>query len=150
MKANGKTIAILLAAICPAPLGGCDGVKISDASIEVIDGPRVAAAADDPGTVLLDVRTAEAYAAGHLPGAVHIFLPDLRTDDERLADAERIIVYADGWNDPLSTAGAKELMKLGYDNVHEFKGGVQVWTDAGGELVEPASPGEARPEAGDE
>ena len=54
----------------------------------------------DPRVVVLDVRSPEAYAAGHLPGAISIPVQELRerTPGE-LPDRDRaIVIYCGGPN----------------------------------------------------
>ena len=145
----GATFLFTLAAVLGATLmaAGCSGQReVSDADIRVMKRDQMTGALDAPGTVVVDTRKPEAYKQGHLPGAINIYLPDIRRQDPRLGNAERIVVYGRGWTDPLSTAAAKKMMALGYVNVHEYKGGVEEWRNADRELVK--SGGEGRPETG--
>jgi len=120
-----------------AGLTGCGGnTQTSDSDIEIMRVEQVDAALEEGEAVLLDVRPEKAYHVGHIPVASNVPLPTIRRGDPRLANARQIIVYAGGWTDPLSTAGTKRLLALGYSNVYEFKGGTEVWRDAGGRLVE--------------
>lgn len=139
----------LLLALAPAALlfAGCEATQVSDADVRVIEAGAVQRAADDEQTVLVDVRQPEDYAAGHIPGAVNIFLPVIRRQDPRLAGAQRIIVYATNRGDPLAMAAAKKMLSLGYQNVRLFHGGIDVWTDEGGQLAESVPPQQQRPES---
>jgi rhodanese-related sulfurtransferase len=137
---------LTLACLTIAALAGCDKAKVSDESILTIREPQVIEAMSQPQVVLVDVRKPEHFAKGHLPGAINIYLPQMREGDVRLASAKQIIVYASGWTDPLSPAAAKKLMALGYQNVFEFKGGIEVWTAAGHTLATSATPQVGRPE----
>lgn len=78
-------------------------------------------------TVLVDVRTHKRYAQGHLPKAINIPLAEIKEADTRLAGAENIVVYSQHWNDLLSRAAAKKMIYLGYKNIHEFRGGIDIW-----------------------
>ena len=127
-------------------LTGCGETRTSDVDIRSIGDADVIEAMDQPGTVLVDVRSGRQYAEGHIPGAASIPLPEMRWNDSRLAEAEKIVVYSAGWSDVLSRAGAKKLMALGYENVFEFKGGLDEWRDTGGRLVKGANPAAMRPE----
>jgi rhodanese-related sulfurtransferase len=132
-------------------LSGCDEIRVSDSDVKVLREYEVIEAMKAPGTVLVDVRKPETYRAGHIEGAINLFLPQIVAGDPLLADSKRIIVYAGGWTDPLSTAAAKRMLALGYVNVEEFKGGVEVWTEMGHKLVttpEPPPAAIVRPEAG--
>jgi len=120
-----------------ALLAGClDEKRTSDSDIQVMRVEQVDAALKSGDAVLVDVRTREAYNIGHIPGAISMPLPTIRPGDPRLTNAKRIIVYAGGWTDPLSSAATKRMLALGYDDVYEFKGGTDVWLDAGGRLIE--------------
>lgn len=62
----------------------------------LIDWKSFAAAAAEPGVLILDARSAEQFAAGHIKGAVNLPLPEF--SDERLAEvigrADRpILIY---------------------------------------------------------
>ena len=140
----------VFALMCLAVLtiAGCDKVKVSDDSIQTLRETQVIEAMSQPQVVLVDVRKPEDFAKGHLPGAINIYLPQMREGDPRLASAKQIIVYASGWTDPLSPAAAKKLMALRYQNVFEFKGGIEVWTAAGHNLTTSATPEVGRPETG--
>jgi rhodanese-related sulfurtransferase len=90
-------------------------------------------------TVLLDARPPARYDTGHLPGAINIPLPKILEGDPQLAEASAIIVYGSGWTDYISPATAKRLMALGYHNVYDFRGGVELWKAEGGN-VESSQP----------
>lgn len=143
-----KYVLTLWCVTLAATLGGCDKAKVSDNSIQTVREPEVIEAAGQPQVVIVDVRKPEDFASGHLPGAINIYLPQIREGDPSLSSAKRIIVYSGGWTDPLSPAAAKKLMALGYQNVYEFKGGIEVWTAAGHPLTSSAAPTAGRPETG--
>ena len=89
--------------------------------------------------VLVDARQPSKFAQGHIPGAVNIFLPDLRASDSRLAGARAIVVYGNGWQDDLSRAAAKRLIRLRYNAIYEFRGGMEVWQAEGGKVEKDES-----------
>jgi rhodanese-related sulfurtransferase len=127
-------------------VAGCQEIKVSDSDIPVIREPEVVQAIGQHRTVIVDARKPEDYAAGHIPNAINIFLPDIREKDARLAEAKRIIVYAGGVRDPLSIAAAKRLVASGYVNVWEFKGGIEQWKGSGHKLVGTLPEAEVRPD----
>ena len=92
--------------------------------------------------VLVDARRPADYAGGHIPAAVNIVLPEMRTNDPRLAEATSIVVYGQGRTDYLARAGAKKLLALGYDNVVFFPGGIEDW-QAEGRALEKTEPTES-------
>ena len=86
---------------------------------------------DERGFVLLDVRSPEAFAKGHLPGAVCI--PHAKLNEQRLseyADDTLFVVYCSGPHCNASTRGALRLAQLGRP-VKEMIGGTTGWVDEG-------------------
>ena len=55
---------------------------------------------DDPKVALCDARTAEEYAAGHIPGAVHIPWQSTRNGTVFLADDAMFALYGDTFDAP--------------------------------------------------
>ncbi len=81
--------------------------------------------------LLLDVRTLEEYAEGHIPGAICVPNETIGTDPiPELPDKnQKILIYCRSGN--RSRQAAEKLLKQGYTEVFDF-GGVNTWT---GELV---------------
>jgi rhodanese-related sulfurtransferase len=89
----------------------------------------------EPDFVLVDVRSPELYAAGHVPGAVSI--PHRTITEERLAEypADTLfVVYCAGPHCNGAQKGAIALARLGRP-VKEMIGGVTGWLDEGFELT---------------
>ncbi len=82
---------------------------------------------DDDGHVILDVRRADEYAKGHIPGAILIPNEEIGTEQpEELPDKNQIIlVYCRTGR--RSKEAAQKLADMGYVNVYEF-GGIEDWT----------------------
>jgi rhodanese-related sulfurtransferase len=87
----------------------------------------------DAGEVfhLLDVREASEYAAGHLPGAVHLGKGVIERDIESLIPdpADDIVLYCGGGY--RSALAADALGRMGYTKVASMDGGWRDWTEAG-------------------
>lgn len=81
--------------------------------------------------VILDVRTAQEFASGHIPGAVLLPNETIGTEDiPLLPDKDQLVlVYCRSGN--RSKQAAEKLAQLGYTNIVEF-GGINSWT---GEIV---------------
>ena len=93
-----------------------------------------ALAAGHPGFVVLDVRSAEAFAAGHVPGAVS--LPHRRINEKNLAahSADTLfVVYCSGPHCNGADKAAVALARLGRP-VKKMIGGITGWNDEGLEL----------------
>lgn len=80
----------------------------------------------DTSIILLDVRTREEYALGHIEGAVNIPLQELEESaEEELADKEQTIyLYCRSGVRTLSAASILE--ELGYNKVYDI-GGIIAW-----------------------
>lgn len=82
---------------------------------------------DDDGHVIVDVRRADEYAEGHIPGAILIPNEEIGTEEpEELPDKYQIIlVYCRTGR--RSKEASQKLADMGYVNVYEF-GGIVDWT----------------------
>jgi rhodanese-related sulfurtransferase len=89
----------------------------------------VALASGDPDFILLDTRSPEAYAAGHLPGARNLPSPYSAEDVAGLGDG-LVVVYCwcPGCNG--ATKAAARLAELGR-TVKEMLGGFEYWIREG-------------------
>ncbi|MFQ5724615.1 MAG: rhodanese-like domain-containing protein [Terriglobia bacterium] len=80
---------------------------------------------------LVDVREAEEYARGHLPGAASVCKGILERDIEKLVPATEtpVVLYCGGGY--RSALAADNLKKMGYQNVASMRGGWRAWSAAG-------------------
>jgi rhodanese-related sulfurtransferase len=121
---------LILVALAAVALGlaGCGGSK---ARVHLVTPQSVYQRLPDLGDdlILLDVRTPEEWAAGHIEGATLIPLDDLgtRAASELPKDAA-IIVYCRSGN--RSAEAASYLVNAGYTNVSDM-GGILGWIEAG-------------------
>lgn len=77
--------------------------------------------------LILDVRTTQEYAAGHLPGAVHIPLNQLQKRSKELAEFRDrpIVIYCATGN--RSTVAAKILIDKGFERIANMRHGIVDW-----------------------
>lgn len=77
--------------------------------------------------LILDVRRADEFAEGHIPGAINIANEDIKSfEPKELQDKEQTIyVYCRSGN--RSKQAATKLAAMGYTNIVEF-GGIIDWT----------------------
>jgi rhodanese-related sulfurtransferase len=81
----------------------------------------------DPGFVLVDTRSPEHYAQGHLPGAVNLPWATIDAATAAALPRERLLVtYCWGVACNASTKGAARLATLGFA-VKELTGGITEW-----------------------
>ena len=80
---------------------------------------------------LIDVREESEYAAGHIPGALHVGKGVLERDIEtKIPDpATPLVLYCGGGF--RSALSADMLQKMGYTNVISMDGGWRDWTTQG-------------------
>lgn len=92
--------------------------------------------------VLLDVREADEYAAGHLPGATMIprgMLEFTLSNKPEFATLDlNIVLYCK--TSGRAALAACALLDMGYRNVQSIAGGYDAWRDAKKPIVVPALP----------
>ena len=90
------------------------------------------------GAVVVDVREAEEWGSGHLPGAKHVPKSYLESRIEGAVPdrAQHVILYCQSGN--RSAWAARTLLEdLGYENVESMTGGITLWKDRGYEVEVP-------------
>jgi len=92
--------------------------------------------------VLLDVREADEYAAGHLPGAIHAsrgMLEFKLSNTPALTPRDlNIVLYCK--TSGRAALAACALQDMGYLNVRSIAGGFDAWAAAGKPVVKPVLP----------
>ena len=76
--------------------------------------------------VVVDVRSAEEFAAGHIEGAIHVPVADIEADPKRLP-LDRPIVTACGKGGGRSEGAAAALAAAGARDVGFLEGGTLGW-----------------------
>lgn len=122
------------AALSPAPaVSVSSGSTISAAPATGTAASQLISPADakkrldtEQGIILLDVRTAEEHAAGHIKGSIVIPVDNIAAEAAtKLADKNAVIfVYCHSGR--RSAIAAAELVKLGYTHVFDL-GGIIDW-----------------------
>jgi rhodanese-related sulfurtransferase len=82
----------------------------------------------DAGAQLVDVRADHEWEAGHLPGAVHIALPELAARAGEVDKDRPVVIYCRGGN--RSAMATSALAEAGYDAV-KLAGGAVGWEEEG-------------------
>jgi len=133
------------AALVVLGLGGCGGgtsdKDISGGVVLTLADVRQAIERRDGGepdhALLIDPRAPKYFAAGHLPGAVNLRMPEVREDDPKTAELERysqLIVYGENPGTAVAKGMFKRLMAADYGGVKFFAGGLDEWTKSGGRV----------------
>jgi phage shock protein E len=130
------TVAMLIAAGCS---DSSDTTEADSPGIRLVSVQAGADLQADPpeDLVILDVRTPEEFAEGHLEGAIMI---DFYEDDfaDQIADLDPdvpYLVYCRSGNRSGQTAAIME--ELGFADVSDVDGGIVSWFDSGLPTVNP-------------
>lgn len=78
---------------------------------------------------ILDVRTADEHAGYHIPGAIHIHWPDIRTEYDKL-EKERPVAVLCGTGVRSGTA-CSMLKQKGFSLIYNVAGGYTAWITVG-------------------
>ena len=136
---RGSLVAVLAALALVAGCGGGTGTVAPETVIETVDPGAASALLEAPpaGLVVLDVRTPEEFAAGHLAGAVNLdFYAATFADD--LAALDREVPYLLYCRSDNRSGQVREMMRsLGFILAYELDGGILAWAEAGLPLVAP-------------
>ena len=133
-------ILLLLAAISATLTAatGCS-TRTSDRSLVFLDVSQAIDAVRGERRILrsptagiwLDPRTDQEFAAGHIPGAIHMPLERIRQEHRQLNEFDVIVVYGNDFNSPRAAAASKTLLELGHTDVRTLRGGLKAWEQAG-------------------
>jgi len=92
--------------------------------------------------LLVDVREADEYQNGHLPGAINIprgLLEFKFSNDEALNSRDlNIVLYCK--NSGRAALSAQSLAEMGYLHVTSITGGIEAWQAADKPVVTPSLP----------
>jgi rhodanese-related sulfurtransferase len=98
---------------------------------DVSDVAAALAAGGDPGFVVVDSRSTEAWDQGHIPGAVHLPTALVREQAAHLLDRSvPVVTYCWGPGCNGAARAALALAELGYP-VKEMLGGFEYWVREG-------------------
>ena len=92
--------------------------------------------------VLIDVREADEFAAGHLPGAVLVprgLLEFKLSGNPALSGRDlKVVLYCK--TSGRAALAAQTMLAMGYLNVSSIAGGFDAWAAAGKPVVKPEQP----------
>jgi hydroxyacylglutathione hydrolase len=80
------------------------------------------------GVRVIDLRSSDEWRRGHVPGAVHLPLPELSLRSGELGREPLALVCGSGYR---STVAASVLERAGFRGLHNVTGGMTAWTAAG-------------------
>ena len=114
-----KILPLLFSALA---LTACGSASSESSFQQISMDAAITQMAEEDNFILLDVRTPEEFADGHIPGAINIPNESIGENDiTELPDKEqRIYVYCRSGN--RSKQASAKLVNLGYTNVVEIGG----------------------------
>ncbi len=102
----------------------------NQSSIEQIDSKKVVQLIEQ-GVTVIDIRTPDEYASGHIPDVIHIdFYDDSFLEKMKANDIDKPIVIhcASGGR---SAKAAKMLNEAGFSKIYDYTGGFSDWSSKG-------------------
>jgi rhodanese-related sulfurtransferase len=132
MRRHVLLIASLLALVLPAALARAED-KPADAKPvhKTVDADEFEKLSKQPDTVVLDVRTPQEYATGHIKDAVNVDFnaKDFAQKVQALDKSKTYLVHC-----AVGMRSAKACTKLDtfdFPKVYDLKGGIKAWKAAG-------------------
>lgn len=119
------------------------GVSLNAGAGEVspmtVDGATTISAAEaksmfDDGVLFVDVRSDKDWNAGRIPGAVHLELKQVFTDESLSNEAgkdEKIVIYCNGESCLRSSKASAKAVGWGFTKIYYFRDGFPAWKSAG-------------------
>src|SRR6202045_2372924 len=116
---------------------GAELLRLIKSQIEEVDPSEVHELIDE-GVAVVDVREADEFAAGHIPGARHVPRGYLESRIEGVVPdrSARVVLYCASGNRSAYAARTLE-QDLGYENVESMTGGITLWKDRGYPVAVP-------------
>ncbi len=114
-------------------IGGMTAWRIAGASVARL--PLVTAGQLD-GARLLDIRQAAEYAAGHVPGALHLELGDVAARAGELPGGPLVVMCGHGER---AMSAASLLARAGHHQLAVLDGGPDGWAAATGRPLQPGT-----------
>lgn len=85
--------------------------------------------------ILIDARSEHPYEEGHIPGAINVpyesFIDYWDYLQAEVPMDANIIVYCTSYDCDLGESLARELLLAGYENIIQYRGGWDEWSEAG-------------------
>jgi rhodanese-related sulfurtransferase len=109
----------------------CNNIKSNAIADQFVEAVELQALREREALLLLDVRTPEEFAEGHISGAVNIDYYNSKFDEHinSLDTSTPVLVYCHSGKRSHNTA--QKLKKIGFHTIYELKGGIVEWISKG-------------------
>ena len=121
------SIAIVLGALVASVVFAEDPESTKVPSISAVE--LQARRQSEAAPVVIDVRTSEEYASGHIPGAVNIPFDQVAQRIAEIDAPHGVALYC--MVGPRARKGESALLAAGYEKVFHLEGGLAAWQAAG-------------------
>lgn len=90
---------------------------------------------NSPDFIIIDVRTPQEYALGHIDGAINIdyYSPTFKDELDKLDKSKTYLIYCRTGH--RSSNALKIMDELGFEKVYEMSGGITEWMAKGYPVV---------------
>lgn len=117
-----KIVSLLLLAFAVGGSFGCSKATTEDLNVRVAEAQELW---EKQEAIILDVRTEEEYAQGHIPGVLFIPLDQLPTRIEEVPKDKKMLIICRSGNRSLE---ATQLLRdKGYTHVYNVTEGMSSW-----------------------
>jgi rhodanese-related sulfurtransferase len=127
-----KKILLALVAVAGLSLSSCGQQPAASGAVSSVGTAAFKKAlATEPSAQIVDVRTPEEFAQGHLKGAVNIdfYSPTFEKDLAQLKKDQPVMVYCRSGG--RSGKAATKMGEMGFSKVVDLSGGILGWQSAG-------------------
>jgi hydroxyacylglutathione hydrolase len=97
--------------------------------IDTLSADQVKAMLDLNAIIVLDVRDTREWEAGHIRGAKHIYVGQLKNEANQLPQDTPLVTQCSVGN--RAGLAASILKKMGFSNVYNLLGGIRAWQHRG-------------------
>ncbi|MCF0143026.1 MAG: rhodanese-like domain-containing protein [Parasporobacterium sp.] len=103
------------------------GETLTYKQIDIEEAKKIFESSTDDSYIILDVRRADEFADGHIPGAINLANEDIGTEQPDILPDKAQTIYIYCRSGRRSKEAAAKLAAMGYTNIIEF-GGILDWT----------------------
>jgi rhodanese-related sulfurtransferase len=135
MRIRPLIAAIVFSVAAAAALVGC-GSDTDTAAVTTLDADGLVEVAQTSDATIIDVRTPEEFAAGHVAGALNINVESPTFADEiaALPKEETYVVYCRSGN--RSATAAAQMADAGFTDLYDVDAGLATLAEAGVPLTQ--------------